>query len=188
MIGFAQPDGYLWGITMPKNRTIFACTLLAGMAATSLLPERAPTESPTRISFMHSPALVTQPAPPPSTGTAAVERRKDGHYWASAYVNGLKLDLLVDTGASKVVLTHKDARRIGIDTHKLDYDGIANTANGEVRTATLTIDRLRIGAVMVKDVPTIVTQGALDTSLLGMSFLSALDSFEFKGNELILRK
>ena len=178
---------------MPENRTIVAFAFIAGTGIMAALPESGSSRTPDRISFMQSPAVTTLPHPSSahssqSIGTASVKRRADGHYWATADVNGFKLDLLVDTGASKVVLSQEDARRIGINTYSLDYDGIASTANGEVRTALVSIDRLRIGGVMVDDVPTLVTEGDLDTSLLGMSFLGALESFEFKGDALILRE
>ena len=174
---------------MTIARTITACALLACAAAAIALPERGAPDGIERIAFMRSPVLVTAPATTPTNnGIAKLERQKDGHYWASANVRGVKLDLLVDTGASKVVLTDDDARRIGIPTHTLTYDGTASTANGEVRIARLTIDRLRVGGVTVKDVPTLVTKGDLNTSLLGMSFLGALQSFEFKGETLVLRQ
>ncbi len=171
---------------MPMNRAIIACALIACAAA--LTPRSAP-EPMERISFMRSPVLVTAPVTTSSnSGHATLERQKDGHYWANADVKGMKLDLLVDTGASMVTLTDEDARRLGIPTHTLDYAHTASTANGEVKIARLTLDRMRVGGVTVKDVPTMVTKGDLDTSLLGMSFLGALASFEFKGDTMIMRQ
>jgi len=68
-------------------------------------------------------------------GRIEVPRAPDGHYYLTAEVNGVPLRLVVDTGASQIVLSQSDARRAGIDTEDLVYTGRAFTANGEVRTA-----------------------------------------------------
>ncbi len=134
-------------------------------------------------------SIVKKATAPEIQGRAAILRKKaDGHFWAAADIDGTRVDFLVDTGASSVVLTDRDARRMGIHTDDLVYNGISRTANGEVRTASTRIERLRVGRVTAHDVPAIVTKGELDVSLLGMSFLGALRSFEFKGGNLILRE
>lgn len=80
-------------------------------------------------------------------GRVEVPRAPDGHYYLTLDVNGAAIEFLVDTGASQVVLNERDARRAGIDTENLAYLGRAQTANGEVRTASVWIDEMSLGAL-----------------------------------------
>ena len=95
----------------------------------------------------------------------------DGHFYLTAMVNGVKVRFVVDTGASDVVLTQRDAARIGLDPKTLNYFGTATTANGQVMTAPVRLDTLSLGDRVDRDVPAVVNNGVLDTSLLGMSYL-----------------
>ncbi len=124
------------------------------------------------------------------TGEAAVRirRRSDGHFSARARVNSVSLTLLVDTGASTVVLKPVDARRLGIDTQSLSYSIPVQTANGTAYAAPVKLSEVSIGPIVVHDVDTLVTKpGSLNQSLLGMSFLRRLRSYEFNGDFLTLR-
>lgn len=105
-------------------------------------------------------------------GVVSLPRAADGHYYAELTIGGQPLRLLVDTGASTIVLTRADAARIGIDPGRLDYTGRALTANGAVRTATVTLPELILGPYRDTGLDADVTDGALDVSLLGMSYLS----------------
>lgn len=114
-------------------------------------------------------------------------RSGDGHFHARAAVEGARVDLLVDTGASVVVLSDADARRAGIDTNVLGYGTPVTTANGTARAARITLDRITIGAIDRFGLEAMVARpGALQTSLLGMNFLSTLTAFEIRGDRLIL--
>ena len=94
---------------------------------------------------------------------------------------------MADTGATLVVLTYEDAARLGLSPHSLDFSGLAETANGVSRVAPVTLDRVRVEDITVRDVPAVVAErGALATNLLGMSFLARLKSFQMQGSELIL--
>ncbi|MFZ1727861.1 MAG: TIGR02281 family clan AA aspartic protease [Albidovulum sp.] len=95
----------------------------------------------------------------------------DGHFYLTAAVNGTKVRFVVDTGASDIVLTQRDAQRVGLDPKTLNYFGTATTANGTVLTAPIRLDTLSLGDRLDKDVPAVVNNGELDTSLLGMSYL-----------------
>ncbi|MBL8557673.1 MAG: TIGR02281 family clan AA aspartic protease [Hyphomonadaceae bacterium] len=119
-------------------------------------------------------------------GSAAIERAADGHWRAEARINGRKLDVLVDTGATLVALTQDDARAIGIDVRHLRYDARVRTASGTARAATITLERIQIGNVRVRDVEAMVIERGLDVSLLGMSFLSRLEEFSVRGQTLRL--
>lgn len=128
----------------------------------------------------------------PASGRVAgqefhVRARDDGHFWVRGEINGQTLLFLVDTGASDIVLTDEAARRVGIDVERLNFDRVANTANGIVRGAGTRVDQLEIGPIVRSDVPVAVTEGALDTNLLGMSFLRTLGSWRVEGDTLIMQ-
>lgn len=120
-------------------------------------------------------------------GSAALERGADGHWRADARVNGRRVNVMVDTGATLVALTHEDAKAIGIDVRNLRYDARVRTASGTARAATITLERIQIGNVRVRDVEAMVIERGLDVSLLGMSFLSRLEQFDVRGQTLRLR-
>ena len=120
-------------------------------------------------------------------GSAELARGADGHWRAEARVNGRKVDVLVDTGATLVALTQDDARAAGIDVRNLRYSERVRTASGTARAATVTLERVQIGAVRVEDVEAMVIERGLSVSLLGMSFLSRLDQFDVRGPTLRLR-
>jgi aspartyl protease family protein len=106
-----------------------------------------------------------------------------------ADVNGRKATFMADTGATLVVLTYEDAARVGLSPHSLDFSGLAQTANGVARVAPVTLDRMRVEDITVRDIPAVVAEkGALTTNLLGMSFLGRLKSFQMQGSELVLTR
>jgi aspartyl protease family protein len=123
-----------------------------------------------------------------SYGVAAIRREKDGHYWARANVDGQFIRVMVDTGASIVALTREDARKLGFDPDGLDYRWSVRTAGGDVMGAYVTLESMKIGGVKVENVEAMVLQEGLTQSLLGMSFLGQLYSYEFRGDSLILRQ
>ncbi len=117
-----------------------------------------------------------------------VHRTGDGHFVAWTQVNGQSVRMIVDTGASTVVLRPEDARRAGIQLNKLDYVVPVDTANGRAFAARVKLDRVSLGGLTLEKVDALVTrQGALQQSLLGMSFLSRLRSYEFSKDQLVMR-
>jgi len=122
------------------------------------------------------------------TTTAEVVRSADGDFAVRAILNDAGSNMLVDTGASSVVLTPDDARAAGLPVEFLKYDVPVDTANGRMRAASVVLDRLTVGGIVERRVPALVApKGVLRTSLLGMSFLSRLDSFEIRGDRLVMR-
>lgn len=117
-----------------------------------------------------------------------VPRSSDGHYHLIIGVNGTPVEFLVDTGASSVVLSDRDARRAGIDVDNLAFTGFANTANGTVRTADVWVDELALGGVTVRNFPVSVNGGEMDFSLLGMEYLETFDRIEISGGRLVLER
>jgi len=110
-----------------------------------------------------------------------------GHYRTPARVNGRQIKVLVDTGASYVALTHEDAERAGIFVSNSDYSHKTRTANGITRVALVTIDRISIGDIEVRNVRASVHErGKLHVTLLGMSFLGKLRRAEMRSGRLIL--
>lgn len=120
-------------------------------------------------------------------GTATFRSGIDGHFSINAEINGKTVRTIFDTGASAVVLTHADAVKAGIDTDSLRYDIPVQTANGTGRAAGVTLDRIEVGGISRNRVRAFVAErGALDTSLLGMSFLGTLSRYAVSGNSLEL--
>lgn len=117
-----------------------------------------------------------------------IRRRSDGHFIARTEINGMQMPMLIDTGASTVVLRIADAQRLGIDTDRLRYNVPVQTANGTTYAASVKLKRMAIGPISFTDVDALVAKpGALKDSLLGMTFLNRLRSFEFAGEFLTLR-
>lgn len=129
-----------------------------------------------------------------STDESQVElrRARDGHFYARAQVyargqvNGTELRLMVDTGASTVVLSQADAARIGLEPDSLSYTVPASTANGTVMGAPVTLERVEVGPLAASDVRALVNSGELRTSLLGMSYLGRLSRYGVEGDTMIL--
>jgi len=121
-------------------------------------------------------------------GEVVVPRSRDGHYHLTLQVNNQPVDFIVDTGATQVVLSQRDAKRIGIDPATLDYFGSAQTANGVVRTAPVVLDEVVLAGVIDRKVGAVVNAGAMDTSLLGMTYLGLYDRIEIANNELVLKR
>lgn len=118
----------------------------------------------------------------------SVPLQRDGHYRISLLVNDVPLDFLIDTGASEVVLTQKDARAVGFDTDALSYVGAAMTANGEVPVAPVVLDTVELGGVQDANLRALVNGGEMDTSLLGMSYLNGFERIEIRNGELVLSR
>ena len=116
-----------------------------------------------------------------------VEADPSGHYVIDAMVNGAPVTFLVDTGASEIVLTLDDARRIGLEPRTLAFTQRFSTANGEVRGAPVVLREIRIGQFRLLDVSASVNEAPLPLSLLGMSFLEQLNGYEVDRGRLILR-
>jgi len=120
--------------------------------------------------------------------SVAVARTSGGDFAINAQINGAHIAMVLDTGASSVVLTRDDAKAAGLPIEVLDYTVNIDTANGRTRAAPVTLDRIAVGNLVERSVDALVAQpGQLKTSLLGMSFLNRLQSWEVRGDHLILR-
>jgi aspartyl protease family protein len=126
----------------------------------------------------------------PASGSriAFIEREPDGHYWTRADVQGTEVKFMIDTGASIVALTFRDAQRLGLKPEDMTYDSEIRTAGGITYGAPLTLRSIRVGRVQVENVDAVILRANLDQSLLGMSFLGELNSYEFRRGQLIIRQ
>ena len=120
-------------------------------------------------------------------GTISVSVAEDGHYYLTGTIQGEKVIFLVDTGASGIVLNHRDARKIGIDVENLRFTQVYQTANGRVRGAPYLLDGMQIGSFEFFEIWVSVNETEMGTSLLGMSFLSQFGSYTFYDGKLQLQ-
>jgi aspartyl protease family protein len=117
-----------------------------------------------------------------------VARTANGDFDVTTQINGARVAMVLDTGASSVVLTRDDAKAAGLPLEVLAYTANIDTANGRTRAAPVTLDRIAVGGLVERSVEALVAQpGQLKTSLLGMSFLNRLQSWEVRGDRLLLR-
>jgi aspartyl protease family protein len=120
-------------------------------------------------------------------GEVIGNRRLSGEFAIAGRVNGARVTFLFDTGASTVVLTADDARRAGVDAARLSFDVPVATANGSALAAEVRLDQLAVGPIVMRNVAALVARrGALDESLLGMSFLERLKSYTVERDRLVL--
>jgi aspartyl protease family protein len=116
-----------------------------------------------------------------------VARAYNGDFDISARINGARVSMVLDTGASSVVLTRDDAKAAGLPLEVLAYTAVIDTANGRTHAAPVKLDRVAVGGLVERSVDALVAQpGQLKTSLLGMSFLNRLQSWEVRGDRLVL--
>ncbi len=122
----------------------------------------------------------------PASRALTIRASAGGHFVVEADVDGADIRFMVDTGATEVVLTPEDAARIGFDLRARNFTREFNTAGGIIRAAPVTLRRLRIGQLVMRDVEAWVNESPLFISLLGMSFLKRLDGYEVEDGKLIL--
>jgi aspartyl protease family protein len=128
------------------------------------------------------------PGRPVSHGrTVEIVRGRAGEFQVSTQVNSARVPMVLDTGASAVVLTQDAARAAGLPLEMLAYTVNIDTANGRTHAAAVTLERLGVGTIVEHAVPALIAQpGQLKTSLLGMSFLNRLESYSVTSEKLVL--
>jgi len=116
-----------------------------------------------------------------------IPRGQTGEFGLHAKINGVKAPMVIDTGATSVVLTWETAKAAGLPLELLEYDVDVETAGGDTRAARLTLDRLAVGKLVERSVPALVVpRGQMKVNLLGMSFLDRLESWEVRADRLML--
>jgi aspartyl protease family protein len=150
---------------------LFACVVVVRMFGVTDHPSRQMPASPS--------AMAATPAPSPARSSnsrsVTLSRGEGGHFWTDARVDGRRLHLVVDTGASTIALRASDAARLGIRPVARDFSIKVSTANGITRAALVQLRMVEVGNIVVRDVPALVhADESLGVNLLGMSFLSKL--------------
>lgn len=129
-----------------------------------------------------------KPATPMPLGRQVlVNADERGHFTSQFKLNGRQIDGMIDTGATLVAINASTARRIGISLNPSDFNRQVNTANGSIKAAVVTVDRLQIGRISVDDVQAMVLDDkALQVNLIGMSFLQRLQKYQVQDGALLL--
>jgi aspartyl protease family protein len=170
-----------------------ALSLAGGISGLSRAAENSSEDSDlrprlgeTRAEFEARIKGFARPTPAPSVVTIPADA--SGHFFVQASINGTQVRMMVDTGATGVVLSREDARRVGINPQPSDFTARTSTANGIVSVAPTMLKEVVVGEILVRDVPAIVHPDTrFQGSLLGMSFLSRLSQFEVSRGRLILK-
>lgn len=171
-----------------RQLLFFAAVLLAAGGFAARYAEQAVMARP------GSQASIAQqeyePREPASSGRSLMlDSDRQGHFEVEARIEGRFVDFLVDTGASLVVLRESSAAMAGIRPQPHDYTATAVTANGKIKAARATIERIEVGGITVYDVPAMVLPDeALAKNLLGVSFLSRLKRYEYANGRLVLEQ
>lgn len=117
-----------------------------------------------------------------------IPRGNGGEFKLRAKINGVNVPMVIDTGATSVVLTYETAKAAGLPLELLDYNVPVETVGGSTKAARLTLDRLAVGRLVEHSIPALVVpRGQMKTNLLGMSFLDRLESWEVRADRLMLR-
>jgi aspartyl protease family protein len=111
---------------------------------------------------------------------------RDGHFWADVELNGTKRRMLVDSGATVTALSETTAAAAGVEADGTLVPLLMNTANGTIRADAGTLDRLEIGGIEARKLKIVISPGLGDTDVLGMNFLSQLQSWRVENRTLIL--
>ena len=158
-----------------QQASVWALIFLGAIAAAGLWQDITRTVSPRQITLAQE-------------GKVILPRAVDGHYYVTLVINGAPLYFVVDTGATNMVLTQKDAIAAGIDPATLGYFGRAMTANGSVKTARVTLDTVDLGGIVDRNIPAVVNSGEMSQSLLGMGYLERWGRIEIGQGQLVLTR
>jgi aspartyl protease family protein len=175
-----------------RMRTIiaFAITALVVAAITPKIIEHfaAMRPQPAAVAMKASPTPAEQPTSY-SSRSLTIKPDPQGHFRVTARIDGRHLDFMVDTGASVIALTARDAARLGVRPMRSDYTATVTTANGTIKAAPTLLDAVELDGLTVRDVQALVLpDDALGENLLGLSFLSKLRRFEYAGGKLLLEQ
>jgi aspartyl protease family protein len=115
-----------------------------------------------------------------------VRMSPDGHFWVSASINGVKRRMLIDSGATVTAISEQTAREAAVDAGSSLAPVILRTANGSAPARTGSIDELRVGNIVARDLKIVTAPGLGNLDVIGMNFLSKLESWRVEGRTLIL--
>jgi aspartyl protease family protein len=165
--------------------TVGSVSAFASAQAMVAVAYHAPTLWAARVA---TPPAAAYSGPAAAEPTATIAKSSDGHYWANGDVNGSNVRFLVDTGATEVALTPADARKLGYDLDSLNYGYRVVTAAGQARAAAVRLASVTVAGARLENVDALVIEKGLDTSLLGMTYLGRLASFQATRQALVLQR
>ena len=160
---------------------------MAGVASRSVGKADAVAEKPADDGDWNARGGGAWPPTRGGSGAVRIERARDSHFYADADIDGTRIRALVDSGASVVALTRRDAEAIGIDVDRLPVAGMARTAGGEVPLRTVMLGSVDVGGIAARRVQAAVIDADMGVSLLGQSYLSRLDGVTIEGDVMTLR-
>lgn len=167
---------------------IGAGALLYGDADRLAYVQKTMAATATDVSTALRPHSHSHSHSPANLRAVDIPRRNGSEFAVRAKINSVHAPMLVDTGATSVVLTYETAKAIGLPLELLEYDVPLETASGRTRAARLTLDRLAIGSVVERSVPALVVpRGQAKNNLLGLSFLDRLESWEVRNDRMTIR-
>jgi aspartyl protease family protein len=175
-----------------RNIGILVGLVLVAGGTIAKFADRATPAAPSAVS-------TSSPVPPAAARTSVsralgprsmvLSRNGRGQFNVDGRIDGRRMEFVVDTGASVVALTMRDASRVGLHPVHRDFTVEVHTANGVVRAAPARLQSLEIGDLVVYDVSALVLpEDALRENLLGMSFLSKLQRVEMSAGRLVLEQ
>ena len=110
----------------------------------------------------------------------------DGHFWVNATINGVKRRMLIDSGATVTAISADTAREASVETGAGLSPVVLKTANGMASAQTGSIDELRVGNIVARNLKIVSSPGLGDIDVIGMNFLSQLQSWRVEGRTLVL--
>lgn len=178
------PDGIDCTMSKPVYAIIGVFTLYAMVSPS---PRPAAPERPRAA--VPEPLGTEEPAAPSGNGynTVTLSRAPDGHFYTEARVNNTTVRFLVDTGASTIALSKRDAQAAGLHFSSSEFTVQGQGAGGVIALKPVTLDRVAIGAFEVRDVGAAIVDGDLHVSLLGQNWLSRVGTVTISGDKMVLR-
>jgi aspartyl protease family protein len=172
-----------------RSIIVYAVLALFVAAITPKLVEHVGQRQPApAATAMRASAALAEPTAY-SSRSVTIHPDRQGHFRVAARVDGRRLEFMVDTGASVIALTARDAARLGVRPLRSDYTATVATANGTLKAAPIMLDTVEVDGLSVRDVQALVLPDeALSENLLGLSFLSRLRRFEYAGGRLLLEQ
>jgi aspartyl protease family protein len=170
---------------MIARYAVFAI-LVIGFALAVIPREGAPEEGGAWVPEAGAKRVDAAPAAGGWSGDQVLTRRADGHFYASTYVNGAEIRMLVDTGASVIALTGADAEAAGLIWDESEVRPIARGASGTVYGVYKRLDEVAVGDLAHRNVDAVIVPRGLDVSLLGQSYLGRLARVDISGERMEL--
>ena len=154
------------------------------LGLTGLYPADSATDS---IATLEAPASEAGPSTVSRSGTVTLAADARGHFVATVRLNGKPVEGMIDTGATSIAINESTARRLGFAANSLKFEHPVQTANGETKVAVVMLDRVELDGIRVRNVQAVVGRDeALSGTLIGMSFLKRLSSFQVENCKLRL--